>query len=236
MSRLMSCLLLAAFLLLPVAARAADHPVLGNRLVVKNPGAPELRRIRLKAKEPNSDDAIQGDPVANGATLTIQVNNGTSDRQTYTLPAGSWSGDATMGFEYNDRAGTNGPVAVVTMKKTNGTFQIKAVISGKLGTVSVVPPNPGFDSCALLAITGGDSYSVNFSSGTVTNKAGTLYKASKPTQEGTCIAPNPNSLPIDHIVVLMQENRSADTYLGPLSSQGQPAYEAEPTTGTPDPT
>src|SRR5215831_19826726 len=47
---------------------------------------------------------------------------------------------------------------------------------------------------------------------------------------------NPNNLPIDHIVVLMQENRSADTYLGPLSSEGQPSYEAEPTTGNPDPT
>jgi phospholipase C len=40
---------------------------------------------------------------------------------------------------------------------------------------------------------------------------------------------------IKHIVVLMQENRSADTYLGQLSVQGQPGYEAEPTTGNPDP-
>jgi phospholipase C len=40
---------------------------------------------------------------------------------------------------------------------------------------------------------------------------------------------------INHIVVLMQENRSADTYLGQLSTEGQPAYEAEPTTGNPNP-
>jgi phospholipase C len=40
---------------------------------------------------------------------------------------------------------------------------------------------------------------------------------------------------INHIVVLMQENRSADTYFGQLNSQGQPAYEAEPTTGNPNP-
>ncbi len=40
---------------------------------------------------------------------------------------------------------------------------------------------------------------------------------------------------INHIVVLMQENRSADTYLGQLNSQGQTSYEAEPTTGNPNP-
>ncbi len=40
---------------------------------------------------------------------------------------------------------------------------------------------------------------------------------------------------VNHILVLMQENRSADHYLGQLNAQGQPAYEAEPTTGNPDP-
>jgi phospholipase C len=49
-----------------------------------------------------------------------------------------------------------------------------------------------------------------------------------------CVPPNPHSLPIDHIVILMQENRSADTYLGRLHAV-QPAYAAEPTRGNPDP-
>ncbi|HMD46778.1 MAG TPA: alkaline phosphatase family protein [Acidimicrobiales bacterium] len=40
---------------------------------------------------------------------------------------------------------------------------------------------------------------------------------------------------IKHVIVLMQENRTADTYLGQLNAEGQPAYEAEPTTGNPDP-
>jgi phospholipase C len=50
-----------------------------------------------------------------------------------------------------------------------------------------------------------------------------------------CVPKNPHNLPVDHIVVLMQENRSADTYLGQLNAFGQPAYPAEPTTGNPDP-
>ena len=40
---------------------------------------------------------------------------------------------------------------------------------------------------------------------------------------------------VEHIIVAIQENRSADHYFGKLSTQGQPAYEAEPNTGNPNP-
>ena len=45
---------------------------------------------------------------------------------------------------------------------------------------------------------------------------------------------HPSLYSIHHIVVFMQENRSADSYLAQLSAL-QPAYEAEPTTGNPNP-
>jgi phospholipase C len=52
---------------------------------------------------------------------------------------------------------------------------------------------------------------------------------------GRVAASAPASLrSIKHIVVFMQENRSADTYFGQLNAL-QPAYEAEPTTGNPNP-
>ncbi len=40
---------------------------------------------------------------------------------------------------------------------------------------------------------------------------------------------------INHIVVMMQENRSYDSYFARLHYQGQPASEVEPLTGNPDP-
>lgn len=40
--------------------------------------------------------------------------------------------------------------------------------------------------------------------------------------------PAPPRIPIDHVVVLMQENRSFDSYLGHLHESGQPDAEAEP--------
>jgi phospholipase C len=40
---------------------------------------------------------------------------------------------------------------------------------------------------------------------------------------------------IKHVVVLMQENRSYDSYYGHLHDQGQPGSSVEPNTGNPDP-
>src|SRR5215469_2376708 len=52
---------------------------------------------------------------------------------------------------------------------------------------------------------------------------------------GPAAAIKPPSLKsIKHVVVFMQENRSADTYFGQLNTL-QPAYEAEPSTGNPNP-
>ncbi|MDQ6946790.1 MAG: alkaline phosphatase family protein [Actinomycetota bacterium] len=49
--------------------------------------------------------------------------------------------------------------------------------------------------------------------------------------------PEPAAIPIDHVVVLMQENRSFDSYLGQLHASGQPQAEPEPATAAnPDPT
>ena len=81
--------------------------------------------------------------------LTITANGTSSSSETYQLPAASWSGDATKGYKYKDAAGANGPVKVAKIKKSaGGVFQIKAVISGKIGPISVVPPNDGTSACA----------------------------------------------------------------------------------------
>lgn len=231
-------------LMMPATSRAADQTVLGSKFSVQNTSTPEKRKVSFQAKEKETDNTIVGNPVANGATLNIHLTGGSVDGQTYNLPSGLspitgkpfWTGDAIKGFKYKDAKGENGPVASVQMSNKNGTFQIKASIKGKLGTITVLPPNPGTDGCALLTITGGDSYSVSFATGVASNKDAKLFKISKPKNQYSCIRANPNNLPIDHIVVMMQENRSADVYFGQLSTQGQPGYEAEPTTGNPDPT
>ena len=182
--------------LMPAAVvNAADQTVLGQTLTVNNPSTPEKRKIIAKAKEMASDDVIVGNPLVTGATLTVSANGGSASSQTYTLPAGTnpttgdpfWTGDALKGFKYKDAKGVNGPVKQAQIKLARTVFRIKIGIDGKLGTVAVVPPNPGTDACVLLAIIAGDSYSVRFATGAVTNRGATLFKVSKPTAEGSCV-------------------------------------------------
>lgn len=190
--------LVALFVLsvLPVA-HAADQAVLGNALILKNPSTADKRRVTVKAKETATDNTLVGDPVTGGATVTITAHGATPSSETYALPAGAspttlkpfWSGDAAKGFKYSDAKGENGPVKSALIKVASGVFQIKVVVSGKLGPVGVVPPNPGSDGCALFTIGAGDSYSVRFADGKVTDKGTALFKVARPTSQGSCLPP-----------------------------------------------
>ena len=189
--------LLVGFCVLSVlgVARAADQAVRGSALIVKNPSTAAKRKIVVKAKETASDDTLVGDPVANGATVTITVDGAMPSVETYAMPAGTsvttlrpfWSGDPVNGFKYKDADGENGPVKRAQIKLKSGVFQIKVAVDGKLGPITVVPPNPGSDGCALVTIIGGDSYSVQFADGDVTNDGAALFKVARPTGEGSCV-------------------------------------------------
>ncbi|HXJ34676.1 MAG TPA: alpha/beta hydrolase [Candidatus Eisenbacteria bacterium] len=194
----MGCRLpLVAFVVLSVvpAAPSADQTILGSAFTVKDPGTAAKRKITVTAKESASPDSLVGDPTAGGASVTITANGATSSAETYALPAGTspttlkpfWTGDALKGFKYRDAKGENGPVKLAQIKVSNGTFRLKVGLDGKLGPIGVVPPNPGSDGCVLLTIVGGDSYSVRFADGKLTNNGPELFKVAKPTTEGSCV-------------------------------------------------
>jgi hypothetical protein len=170
-------------------AYGADQTILGQSFLAKDSGQPSRRKVLVKAKEPASSNTIVGDPTTAGATLAVRANGGTPTVQTFTLPASNWSGDATRGFKYKDAAGAAGAIKLVKVKRSrNGKFLLKALATGKNGTVLVVPPDPGTDACALLTIVGGDSYSVRFGPDSqITNKDGRLFRAKRPATEGSCI-------------------------------------------------
>lgn len=189
-------LLFAALILLPMVGHAADQTILGNRLVVKDPGPPDKRTIIIKAKELGSANTLVGNPTVSGAQLAVRANGGSPHSDLYNLPAGTstitgkpfWSGDASKGFTYKDLSGENGPVTRLQIKKTSrGVFHIRAAVDARRGMVSVVPPNDGTDGCVLLSLTGGDSYSVKFADGSISNKGTEQFQVSKPTSEGTCV-------------------------------------------------
>ena len=187
-----------AVLLAAPMTRAADQPLLGNQFQTKDPSTPDKRKVQVKAREKASPNTIVGNPVTNGANLTIRANGNTPTQQVFNLPQGIkangkpyWTGDAIKGFKYNDGKSEQGPVKTVQLKKSgNGTFTLNAQATGKVLPVNVTPPNIGTDACALLQIGGGgDSYSVQFAAGngTIVNKTTKEYTHKKVTTQGTCV-------------------------------------------------
>jgi dienelactone hydrolase len=231
-------LLLLGFLVLPAlpVAHAADQIVHGVTLIVKDPGAAAKRKVTLKAKETATDNTLVGDPTVSGATVTVTVDGvSQSSTQTFTLPAGPsptthkpfWSGDAVKGFKYKDPKGDNGAVKSAQITAKGGKFQIKVTISGKGGPVDVVPPDPGSAGCAFLTIGGGDTYSVQFSTGQVSNKGSSLFKVAKPTSDGSCALPfitPPGNAPLRYRDPLFGSvSTSTDVVYGSATNaEGQP--------------
>jgi parallel beta-helix repeat protein len=204
--RLAAAAILATALATALAAHAADQPILGTRLAVSGSPVPTKRGITLRAKELASPDTLVGDPTMTGAMLTVSVDGTSPTSDTYALPPGAssktgrpfWSGDLTRGFRYRDNDGENGPVRSLRIRKTTrGTFEIRARVDGRLGPITVAPPNTGTGGCALLEITDGDSYSVAFADGTLRNDGADQFKATGPVTQGSCTKPpGPSPTPI----------------------------------------
>ncbi len=188
-------LALAVVLALPLVSQAATQTVLGRALRLKNPSTPDKRKIVVKAREPASDNTIVGDPTTDGATLVVVVRGATIGSQTFALPAGTnsatgrpfWTGDATNGFRYRDARGENGAVKSADIGLVNGVFRIDAAVDGRRGPVSLVPPSPGTDGCAVLTIGKGDAYSIKFASGRVQNHHRAFFGVTQPTDQGSCL-------------------------------------------------
>jgi hypothetical protein len=163
----------AALLLVTVGtALAADQAILGRRFTLRDPqpGVDATRRsLLLLGKETGSIATLSGDPEQNtGGTVTVFVNGGSWTSETFSVPQGIDPGSGRAfwraipsGFIYKDRDGTNGPVQAMRIRlSSDGTFELKIVGKGRLGPISLLPPNPGATACVRFDIGGGDSYHV----------------------------------------------------------------------------
>ena len=147
------------------ATRAADHTILGKKLSVRNAGGSEDRRVILGIgkSRPSTFNGL-GDPLLNGAILTVIANGGTSTAQVFTLDAAGWNG-IRNGFRYRGPT-TGDPVRLVIVKQIPPFrfAMLKVVLDGSVGTtdLAVLPPNPGDDGGFTLEIPGVDRYCVSF--------------------------------------------------------------------------
>jgi hypothetical protein len=191
--RLLRFVLPAALLAISaVPAAGAQQTILGRRFLLKD-GTPSMQKVIALGVELNSPNTIFGDPVAYGATLDVLTNGVTSTSQTFTLPAAYWRA-VSGGFLYRD-SGANGPVKVALIKLSGTTFKLKVLGLGRLGTITVVPPNTGNYAGMMLNITGGDTYCVNFGGAALGQFRGNdanIFRIVRPTLESVCPSLTPS--------------------------------------------
>jgi len=166
-------------------AFAAEQAILGKTLLVKNPGDAAKRKVSGQGKEAASPNTIVGNPTTGGGKLEVFLEGASPSKQSFNLPSTGWSASGPNGFKFK---GTDAVKSVSIKKTPSGVFSIKAKVFGKNGTVTLVPPNPGTHGCMALTLGTGDRYSVDFgpTSNFGNKNDATIFKAKKPTAQGTC--------------------------------------------------
>ena len=95
-------------------AYAADRPLGGDLLRLRDPAAAAGRRVLFRAaRDPALATALADDPRTVGATLSVAgTNSGDGNSGTIELPAAGWSGlgrpAGSKGFRFVDRSGARG--------------------------------------------------------------------------------------------------------------------------------
>src|SRR5262245_34678491 len=107
------------------AAGAADHPLAGDVLRLRDPANPAGRRFYFSAARDPGVGADVGDPLTSGATLEVAgIGAGDGTTGPLDLPASRWKGigrpAGSKGFRYLDRAGA--VRRVVVRPGTRGTI------------------------------------------------------------------------------------------------------------------
>jgi hypothetical protein len=173
---------------LTVPLRAADQTLFGKLVLVKNNLDPGKRKVKYLAKETASSSVVQGNPLTGGATFEIvmQPALGSGSQQCFALPASGWSSAGSIGYKYKDSLGTNGAVKVATIKRTpSGTFILKVVVHGALGSITVEPPTRTDEADVFFRIGGGDRYCSTFG-GDFLADAVSAFKAKNAPAPSSC--------------------------------------------------
>ena len=153
-----------------------------KQLVVKNGSAPSSRKITYQVKEARgSGTSPVGDPRTNGATLHVKLDGVT---QCFTMPGSHWSGTGVT-YKYADPFGASGPVSAAQIKNLNGALSIKVVVSGRVGTVDVVPPNPGVQADTHLFVNGVE-YCGSTAGGAIKPNTAKAFKAKNAPAPAAC--------------------------------------------------
>jgi hypothetical protein len=72
------------------------------------------------AEESGNVEPLLGDPTVSGAVMHLVADGASPSSQTFELPSAAWAASrrpGIAGFKYADRAGVNGPVSTVVLRR-----------------------------------------------------------------------------------------------------------------------
>jgi cysteine-rich repeat protein len=150
--------------LLSASAIAADRPVAGDSLTLKDPANPNGNAVKFKAaKDPAVVPSTGDDPTSLGATLQVRgANPSDGDTGPISLPANLWQGlgnpAGSKGYKFVDKARADGVKTIVLKPGNNGgTLSISG--GGADWTYAITQPQGAVD--VELTI-GDDTYCARF--------------------------------------------------------------------------
>ncbi len=177
--------------LLSASVIAADRPVAGDSLTLKDPANPNGNAVKFKAaKDPAIVTSTGDDPTSVGATLEVRgANPSDGAAGPISLPANLWKGlgnpAGSKGYKFIDKARADGVKTVVIKPGNNGgTLSISG--GGSDWTYAITQPQGAVDVALTI---GDDTYCARFS--TFTQNVPGLVKAKNAAAPASCGPPAP---------------------------------------------
>jgi cysteine-rich repeat protein len=182
-----------SILALALAAGAADHPIAGDKILLKDPvGIPARRAFRFKAtRDPAIDPAVGGDPRQLGATLEISGRGaGDGSSGVVTLDEGRWKGlgqpAGSKGYEWLDPAFADG-VRKVVFKPGPSGGQLSAAGKGVDWSYALSQPQGG--PIDVHFTIGSDVWCARFDAATFQQNVTGRLRAALATAPADCAPP-----------------------------------------------
>jgi cysteine-rich repeat protein len=183
--------MLALALVCPVVALAADRPVAGDSLTLKDPANVNGRAIKFKAaKDPAIDPGSGADPTNVGATLEVEgTNPGDGDTGSIDLPANLWRAlgnpPGAKGYKFTDKTRSSG-IKTLTLKPgaNGGTISVSG--GGSDWTYAITQAQ---GPITLRLTIGSDVYCAQFATSTYLRNEPGQVKAKNASAPASCSPP-----------------------------------------------
>jgi hypothetical protein len=175
----------------PLSFPGPATDVQGKRILVKDqrPNEDETRRRLVLLAKRAGAPPLSGNPVVDGASLTVTLAGVLPTEQTFNLPSSGWTALGSNGWRYTDTNGTNGPIKSMLLKRTSGArMTFKAIGLGSNGLIELQPPNTGTAATAIL-VTGNSRYCTTLggaAGGAISNNTEQVFKVKNPTSSVVC--------------------------------------------------